>query len=43
MDEDQMLLLRDFLAEHWSLWESHCEIRNEDPNEIYVEVLGGDE
>lgn len=43
MDEDQITLLREFLSEHWALWESHCEVRNEDPNSVYVEVLGGDE
>ena len=43
MDEDQMLSLREFLGQHWALWEDHCEQRGEDPNEIYVVVLRGEE
>ena len=43
MNEDQMLSLREFLGQHWALWEDHCEQRGEDPNEIYVVVLGGEE
>lgn len=43
MDEEQMRLLREFIGEHWSLWESHCEQHGEDPNEIYVVVLGGED
>lgn len=43
MDEDQINSLREFLGQYWSLWEMHCEQRGEDPNEIYVEVLGGEE
>lgn len=43
MDEDQKLLLQEFLAEHWNLWEAHCEHRGVDPNDIYVNELGGEE
>lgn len=43
MDEDRLILLRDFLADNWSLWESYCEQRGEDPNAVYVEDLGGED
>lgn len=43
MDEDQKLLLQEFLAENWHLWEAHCEHRGVDPNDIYVNELGGEE
>lgn len=43
MSEDQKLSLQTFLAEHWSEWEYHCEERGEDPNDIYINELGGEE
>lgn len=43
MSEDQKLSLRLFLEEHWSEWEYHCETQGEDPNDIYINQLGGEE
>lgn len=43
MDEDQKLLLQEFLAEHWNQWEAHCEHHGVDPNDVYVNELGGEE
>lgn len=42
MDEHQQQVVVDFLSEHWAQFESHCEERGEDPQEIY-ENLGGED
>ncbi len=42
MTEDQKNLLEMFLGENWRSWTHHCEQHGEDPNDIYVNVLGGE-
>lgn len=42
MSEDQKNLLQMFLAEHWDQWINHCVQHGEDPDDVYVNALGGE-
>lgn len=42
MSEDQKILLRNFISEHWAKWEQACEEVGEDPDDIYVNILEGE-
>jgi len=39
-NEFELMILRDFLGENWSLFKSFCSQRDVDPDDVYVAIGG---